>query len=93
MENELRDDFKVTITEKYDVNDVVTEVIDRFQEEFECCGFDSFKDYIGSAFNNRTGSLPRSCCTEDARKSNNSLCGSNNTSAIVVYHRKVISFV
>lgn len=93
MEEELRNDFKVTITERYGVNGVVTDAIDRFQKKFECCGFDNFTDYILSAFNNETGTLPRSCCTKQARESKNTLCGSNKRGAITVYHRKVIGFV
>ena len=92
--SKLQVNFKVTITEKYGVNDIVTDVIDKFQKEFECCGSDGFQDYIHSAFNNMTGNLPRSCCTTEARKSNNPLCFSSKPIALKeVYHTKVIGFV
>ena len=69
----------------------MTKVIDNFQKEFECCGFNDYADWICSIYNNKTGSIPKSCCLKD--KKEDPLCGANKARAFNVYNKKVINFV
>jgi len=88
VEDKLAEEFKNSIRKKYGTDDYpeVTEVIDKFQNEFECCGFDNYTDYRGSTYTIKSLTIPKSCCMKD--KKDNPKCGDTDPGAIVVYETK-----
>jgi len=69
INGKLSDEFKDAITYKYSKKNAdnvgLVEAIDKFQEHFECCGFNHAEDWRSSNFYNEThGSIPESCCKD-----------------------------
>lgn len=67
IEEQLEKDFKSAIQTKYNdtSNDsVIKNTIDKFQKEFECCGFNSWKDWENSDYFKYHNTIPASCCKD-----------------------------
>lgn len=69
INDKLAGEFKEAIQVKYSRADSgknvgLTEAIDKFQEHFECCGFDNVRDWQKSKYYNSTGAIPSSCCKD-----------------------------
>lgn len=69
LENKLQADFNESISLRYgDKNQQgVTLAIDKFQESFQCCGYNSYMDWQWSRYyhekgTSHTGTIPKSCC-------------------------------
>ncbi|XP_071831181.1 tetraspanin-11-like isoform X2 [Apostichopus japonicus] len=64
MEEFMRIGMNQTIATNYGYYDSATEVVDTLQENFECCGANSYKDYTYSAFMQESigRAVPISCC-------------------------------
>lgn len=89
IEEQLQKDFQDAIQTKYSPTDDKTAVnvaIDKFQKEFECCGYNDFKDWRKSAYHTANKELPKSCCTKAALDANT--CPTKDSSLIDVYYKK-----
>uniref|UniRef100_A0A915C766 Tetraspanin n=1 Tax=Parascaris univalens TaxID=6257 RepID=A0A915C766_PARUN len=77
-----------TIQEYYAINPEYAAVFDRIQNEFECCGVKSYRDWLHSSWgrdlvgrtelgigSSSIGKVPRSCCNEDGLRDYPTNCG------------------
>jgi len=65
LEDTLQKDFEDAIKYKYKngtTDSVIKKTIDKFQEQFECCGYNSWFDWRLSSYYNDTRLIPASCC-------------------------------
>ena len=88
----MSQEFRLAIKSKYGADDKkhegLTKAIDKFQNHFQCCGYDNHKDWQASAYYTRTGVIPTSCCRTDKKK--DPKCGQNDPAALsVIYQEKV----
>lgn len=88
INDKLSDEFLEAIKVKYGATDGkdqgITDAIDKFQGHFKCCGFNSLWDWHGSAYTNKTLSIPTSCCKDPKSK----LCGTAEPAAKSHYYKK-----
>lgn len=88
LENKLAEEFKFAINHKYGQGNEegFTKAIDKFQEEFSCCGYSNYTDYRLSVYTNRTSTIPKSCCKH---KDTDLKCGSTSATLLnEVYNTK-----
>lgn len=88
--DELSTEFRAAIKEKYGTVDKkhegLSKAIDKFQNHFECCGYNGHVDWKGSNYTKRTGSIPHSCCMKDKKK--DKLCGQPDPASMAIYNKK-----
>lgn len=68
IEEQFQKDFTDAIKTKYsptDTNGVVNKVIDTFQKEHKCCGYNNWLDWKGSKYYQNKKLVPKSCCKTD----------------------------
>jgi len=66
IESQLEKDFKDAIQNKYNQTDnsAIDKAIDKFQESFECCGYNDWLDWRTSKYFDDYKTIPRSCCKD-----------------------------
>lgn len=75
----MNKDFVNAIEKEYNVNGTspsspITKTIDKFQLEFECCGYNGYEDWKESDYYKSKQTIPKSCCIDQ----NNAKCPSES---------------
>ena len=81
----MNKDFVNAIRKKYNetTDSVITNVIDKFQSDFECCGYNDYTDWKESDYYKYNGLIPKSCCKDQS----NPACPKNGLPEL--FHKKV----
>ncbi|CAG9792158.1 unnamed protein product [Diatraea saccharalis] len=89
VEEELRAQLNNTFLSNYALDTVITDAVDKMQEEFKCCGAVRFQDWRRSAWHEHDPRLlvPDSCC-----KTVNTRCGTRDHPSNIHYNGCIRQF-